>query len=299
MRIYDRFISSEEFGPGRVSPLGAGSEPTLFRFKSGPTEAAAHGGPLTLKAVAAGSVAYRFGPYCYATSPEQVLVAPSSARYSTHVGEAGASILTLYFPAALALDALSCLTQSDERLLEGHVARSDPILGFPAHKRAADRRLQGALDALAVGRSTRPLESQALDALQSTVLFALEASGATARIAATSSVVRKELFRRACVARDSIEQSLNRPSSLKELARTACLSPFHLHRVFKAAFGETPAQMCRRRRIETAQKMLGMPRLPVCKIAAAVGFDNESAFSRSFRNVTGHSPTAYRRSVTG
>ena len=119
------------------------------------------------------------------------------------------------------------------------------------------------------------------------------------KVPAASMIVRKELFRRACIARDLIEQNLKRPLLLNELARSACLSPFHLHRVFKAAFGETPAQMCRRRRIETAKRMLSLQHLSVCDIAAAVGFENESAFSRSFRNLTGHSPTAYRRAVIG
>ena len=103
--------------------------------------------------------------------------------------------------------------------------------------------------------------------------------------------------RRASLARDHVEQNLERDVALASLAKIACLSPFHLHRVFKAAFGETPAAMRRRRRIEQARGLLARTRRPVAEIARAVGFESESAFSRSFRALSGASPTAFRNAA--
>ena len=73
--------------------------------------------------------------------------------------------------------------------------------------------------------------------------------------------------------------------SLEELARIACLSPFHLHRVFSAMTGETLAACIRRLRLETAANMLRFsPGRSVTEIACACGFSSSQNFARLFRD---------------
>lgn len=73
--------------------------------------------------------------------------------------------------------------------------------------------------------------------------------------------------------------------SLEELGAIACLSPFHLHRVFSAMTGETPAACLRRLRLETAANMLRYSLgQTVTAIAHACGFSSSQNFSRMFRN---------------
>jgi AraC-like DNA-binding protein len=115
------------------------------------------------------------------------------------------------------------------------------------------------------------------------------------RLPASKPSVRRELFRRACAARDEIIARPAQSLELNELARVSSLSPFHLHRVFRAAFSETPASMQRRIRAERAQQLLLQPQYCIASIAHLVGFESESAFSRSFRAVTGASPREFRR----
>jgi AraC-like DNA-binding protein len=139
------------------------------------------------------------------------------------------------------------------------------------------------------------LDDLGIFALEMTVQFSLEARNAMARLPASRPSVQRELFRRACAARDQIVARPESGLELHALAQASSLSPFHLHRVFRAAFGETPALMQRRLRAERAQQLLAQTRHCVAEVAHLVGFESESAFSRSFRAITGVSPLKFRR----
>jgi AraC-like DNA-binding protein len=80
------------------------------------------------------------------------------------------------------------------------------------------------------------------------------------------------------------------------VSRRVGISPRTLHTVVSAG-GETFAAMVRRRRLERAAVLLAGagPGLTVTDIAASVGFDGPSSFSRAFRRQFGRSPTDLRR----
>lgn len=83
--------------------------------------------------------------------------------------------------------------------------------------------------------------------------------------------------------------------SLEELGAIACLSPFHLHRVFSAMTGETPGACLRRLRLETAANMLRYsPGRTVTAIAHACGFSSSQNFARMFREWMGETPGRFR-----
>ena len=108
---------------------------------------------------------------------------------------------------------------------------------------------------------------------------------------------RKELSLRAHRARDLIlSQFGNRSLSLDTIARHACLSKFHLVRVFRACFGSTPMQFAKRVRIDAAFELLRDTSMPVSDVATAVGFQNRSAFFRAFRDRYRMAPSAVRSS---
>jgi AraC family transcriptional regulator len=82
--------------------------------------------------------------------------------------------------------------------------------------------------------------------------------------------------------------------SLSALAAQAGLSPFHLHRVFSAAVGETPKQLSARLRLGRAAVLLLITGDTVLDVALSCGFQSHEAFSRSFRRRFGMTPSAYR-----
>jgi AraC-like DNA-binding protein len=290
--VYKDFWNAREMRPGSPLVTALHREPSLFRFRAAPIEAPVHAGPLSLKSVRAGQTAYIFGSREFQVNPGQVLVVPPQLRYSTRV-ERGADIASFYFPASLATEALNVLLQPVDRLLDGSTLDPGASMDFPPHRRDVHPTMWAALDNLEQCPSAS-LTDIGLLALEMAARFCLEAKNAIGRLPAAKLSVRRELFRRACAARDEITANPQSELRLDALARASSLSPFHLHRVFRAAFGETPALMQRRLRVERAQHLLAQPAACIGEIAHRVGFRNESAFSRSFRMLTGMSPRSYR-----
>jgi AraC family transcriptional regulator len=91
-----------------------------------------------------------------------------------------------------------------------------------------------------------------------------------------------------------MESSLDSSLPLEEVAAQSCLSPFHLHRLFARAFGETPHQYLVRRRIERAADLLARTDTPVTLICLECGFQSLGSFSSLFRKRLGASPMQYR-----
>lgn len=107
---------------------------------------------------------------------------------------------------------------------------------------------------------------------------------------------REDQNRRLLRARDTMDHDYASPLDIPSLSRIALMSPAHFSRQFTANFGETPHRYLQRRRIERAMAMLRDHDRPVTDIALAVGYDSLGTFSRTFREITGRSPSEYRRS---
>ena len=91
-----------------------------------------------------------------------------------------------------------------------------------------------------------------------------------------------------------IDEHLDEPLSLQELAQVAAFSPFHFHRIFKALTGETLGAFVWRLRLERAANLLlGQPTTRVTP-ALACGFSSHSNFSRAFKARFGVSATEFR-----
>lgn len=91
-----------------------------------------------------------------------------------------------------------------------------------------------------------------------------------------------------------IEDRLDTPLRLAELASVAHLSADHFLRAFGAAVGCTPGRYVLERRLARAALLLRATRLPAAEIAARVGFRSASHFAAAFRQRRGVSPTAWR-----
>lgn len=107
---------------------------------------------------------------------------------------------------------------------------------------------------------------------------------------------RKEYLGRVHRAQDFIEKNLGRSLTLDEIARAACFSPFHFHRVFSAVTGETLARFILRLRLERAAWHLAKaPERPVTEVALETGFASSAAFARAFRAEFAMSATDFRK----
>ncbi|HZS09116.1 MAG TPA: AraC family transcriptional regulator [Blastocatellia bacterium] len=91
-----------------------------------------------------------------------------------------------------------------------------------------------------------------------------------------------------------IQQSLDEPLSLDELAAVACFSPFHFHRIFRGLVGESVKEHVRRLRLERAAQRLRFTGQPVIEIAFDAGYQAPESFARAFHQMFGQSPTEFR-----
>ncbi len=97
--------------------------------------------------------------------------------------------------------------------------------------------------------------------------------------------------------RDYIDAHLADPLTLGDLSELACLSEFHLSRMFRASFGLPPHAWIAERRADFARQLLRTTSLSAEEIAARSGYANASHFGHRFRAAAGASPLAYRRAM--
>jgi AraC-like DNA-binding protein len=106
---------------------------------------------------------------------------------------------------------------------------------------------------------------------------------------------REERNRWLLRARDAIDRDYAQPLDIPALARVALVSEAHFVRTFRATFGETPHRYLQRRRVERAMALLRNTDRSVTDICWAVGFSSLGTFSRTFSDIVGRSPSAFRR----
>ncbi len=82
---------------------------------------------------------------------------------------------------------------------------------------------------------------------------------------------------------------------LDDVAQHVGLSTFRIAHMVKDYTGRTILQHVKRLRIEKARRLIEESALSCTEIAFAVGFSDQSFFTRQFREMTGSTPARYRR----
>ena len=119
-------------------------------------------------------------------------------------------------------------------------------------------------------------------------------SAASRQIESIDSVrpgTRAELYRRIQRAYVCIQDAYNEELCLEKIARVACMSPHHFHRVFSQVYGITPLRALADRRMQMAHKLLETTDTPVSAICRAVGYHSAPTFSNLFRAKFGLPPS--------
>lgn len=103
------------------------------------------------------------------------------------------------------------------------------------------------------------------------------------------------MLRRLLRAKDRMDAASEEDWPVTKLARVSGISAAHFARSFKDAFGVPPHRYLLTRRVERAKAFLRDTDLSVTEVAFAVGWNSLGTFTRTFRDVTGHSPSQWRR----
>jgi len=92
-----------------------------------------------------------------------------------------------------------------------------------------------------------------------------------------------------------IKANFTEPLNLNSIANKFNISPAHLTRTFKRYKGDTPLHYIINLRIEEAKKLIkSKPELDLKDISEIVGYDDQHYFSKTFKKVTGVSPSEYK-----
>src|SRR5260370_39503608 len=88
-----------------------------------------------------------------------------------------------------------------------------------------------------------------------------------------------------------IQNNLDRPFSLEELATIASFSPYHFHRIFRGMVGESVKEHVRRLRLEGAPHCLRFTCHPRTAIAFYTGYATYTSSTPAVPATFGESPT--------
>ena len=87
-----------------------------------------------------------------------------------------------------------------------------------------------------------------------------------------------------------IQSKLDERLRIGAIAREAGLSTRQLERLFKRHFGQTPAALWKRWRLERARTLLTQTAMPITDVSVACGFSTAAHFSTAYRHQFGRTP---------
>jgi transcriptional regulator GlxA family with amidase domain len=93
-----------------------------------------------------------------------------------------------------------------------------------------------------------------------------------------------------------VQQRLDQPLTVTDIARRANMSPRHLGRQFLSVTGQTPIQWLLTQRVRRAQELLEATDESIEAVALATGMGTATTLRRQFKRIVGVPPDSYRRS---
>lgn len=94
-----------------------------------------------------------------------------------------------------------------------------------------------------------------------------------------------------------VEEHINEDLSLTRLGEILHFHPFYLSRMFKQVTGKNLTEYISQVKLRKAKEMLQRGEIRINEVAAALGFETASYFTRFFKKYTGMTPNEYRESV--
>jgi AraC-like DNA-binding protein len=287
-----------------INPNGARDFGARHVILNGRTDKRMHvssfAGPFSIKSVVRGQAVWETARGRYVMRPGRNLILNAGTTYALSIEE-GEPVETfcVFFKDGFIEQALRSITASERALLDSPEDRAESFALLES-VHANDERPGSMLRemhrmVMRDGAAAMTLSGALQEAAVAIVSRSASLSRMSRELPATRVATRRELVRRLHVARDFMRSCSNRSLALTEIAREACLSPFHFHRSFRKLFGETPHQFVLRQRLDRAAARLRHTTAPVTDIAIIVGFESAAHLSRAFRQRFQVSPSAYRR----
>lgn len=257
-------------------------------------------GLLSIKSFWGGQALYEIRDGAFLVDDQSYLILNHGQEYSITIdSETAVSSFCVFFASGFAESVYRDLTSSTELLLDrpGEMRPSTSLFfqRTHAHDLLLSPRLNHLRESFPQRRHDPGWVDEQFHLLMQQLLYVHERTcGEIASIPAVRAATRTELYRRLHLARDYMAASYSQPITLDDVARTARLSPNHLLRTFKQAFGATPHQFLTEVRLKQARRLLTTTERPITDICLEVGFESLGSFSWLFRRRFGMSASAFR-----
>jgi len=95
-------------------------------------------------------------------------------------------------------------------------------------------------------------------------------------------------------ATDMLHEELPDNLTVANIAHVVGVHPVHLSRVFRRRYGCSVGEYTRKWRVEVASRQLATTTSPVAEVAAIAGFADQSHLCRTFKTVSGLTPSEFR-----
>jgi AraC family transcriptional regulator len=256
-------------------------------------------GSLSIKSVVSGSGVWEAGGRRFTVHENSYLILNDRQRYTITIDSAlPVTTFCVFFRRGFVEDVFRSTVSEPLALLDrpeadmlrlGFVEKletaASPVLGL---MRLLRTRIAGGVN------SAEALEDEFVAIATAMIDDHKDAAATAARLTNGRASTRDELYRRLLRGRDYLLGSLDQPVRLAEVARAACLSPYHFHREFRRVFGETPHRYLTRQRLERAKLLLARDHQSILDVCLASGFESPASFSMLFRRHFGISPRQFR-----
>jgi AraC-like DNA-binding protein len=241
---------------------------------------------LSLKWIPQGSARYRSERRAFALKSDVQLLLNRGQSYALDMREPSESFV-VFFGRELA-----------DAAWAAHTRRAEPFPEVPSVSGLSQAGLQETLKRLRAETQEETPDGGRLTELSLALLsdvaeLAHHRRRMAQRLPVIRSTTRDELLRRVARAESYLVAARN-GASLEGAAAAAALSPFHLIRVFRAAYGETPLAWATGRRLEAARDALLLTGDAIEEIARGAGYESRTAFDRAFQRRFGDTPGVLR-----
>lgn len=252
--------------------------------------------PVSIKTILEGEATWITGNERRIVRPDSLLIVPEDQEYGIEIdGPLPTETFCLFFETGAVAGAMQELNSTIGSLLD--IELKERPFNFETQLDSSHGNLGKLMRGFAGQFKTLPAANLSDDwVLRLTLAAASHLAGrldCAGSLAALRSTTRREIIRRLERARDRMEQSLETTWSVRRLADVAAMSPFHFHRCFTQAFGETPLGYLQRRRLERALSLLHLG-ASVTEACAVVGYRSLGSFSAAFRKRFGLSPSTVK-----
>jgi AraC family transcriptional regulator len=281
---------------GDADPASLGFRNSLLAARSRRHTVKEFPGPLSIKTVVEGRVAWKIERREVWVDDSSFLVLNDGERYSMEI-EASEPVSTccVFFAKGFVEAIMRGACAPIEKCLDDPHRDPNPIpfLSSLLPRNDGLFSLMGAIRECALGSAPAlEMDELYLRLASELLLQYAEARNQMTRISAARVSTRAELFSRVSRGREFLHAEAYNPVTLGTAARASGMSPYHFHRTFRQAFGKSPARYVADLRFAKAIRLLRVG-LPVTEVCRDVGFESLGSFSTAFRRYFGVPPSSF------